>query len=99
MVSAGLAPVVANASNALAIAPGHLLAVIADRHKLPVFGPRLLMSLGACIAGGLGGALILLAAPDHLFVLPVPAPIAFATGSVCAFAKDCPLGGRPTGRL
>jgi uncharacterized membrane protein YfcA len=79
MLSAGLAPVVANASNALAIAPGHLLAAIADCHKLPAFGSRLAMSLIVCIVGGLGGALILLALPDRLFVLPVPALIAFAT--------------------
>ena len=35
MLAAGLPPVIANASNAVAIAPGHLLAAIADREKMP----------------------------------------------------------------
>jgi len=79
MLAAGLPPVAANASNAVAIAPGHLLAALADRGKLPLPDRRLLFSIVLCVAGGIVGALVLLALPDRLFVLPVPALIAFAT--------------------
>lgn len=79
MLAAGLTPVIANASNAVAIAPGHLIAVFADREKLPIWDRRLSISLGLCILGGVLGGFLLLTLPDRLFVMPVPALIAFAT--------------------
>lgn len=85
MLAAGLPPVVANASNAVAIAPGHLIAAIADREKLPPFDRHTVVAHCLCGFGGIVGALILLALPDHLFVLPVPALIGFAT-ALFAFA-------------
>ncbi|OBZ93309.1 permease [Pararhizobium polonicum] len=79
MLMAGLPPVAANASNAVAISPGHLLAAIADREKIPPLDRALCLSIAVSIAGGMIGALLLLALPDRLFVLPVPALIGFAT--------------------
>lgn len=79
MLAAGLTPVIANASNAVAVAPGHLIAAFADREKLPVPDKKLLISLLLCVVGGVLGALLLLTLPDRLFVLPVPPLIAFAT--------------------
>jgi uncharacterized membrane protein YfcA len=79
MLAAGLPPVIANASNAVAISPGHLLAAVADREKLPRIGARFLWLALAALAGGAAGAIILLAIPPRFFVLPVPALIAFAT--------------------
>lgn len=79
MLAAGLPPVIANASNAVAIVPGHLLAVLADREKLPAFDRTLIILCTLCILGGALGSLIVLALPDHIFVLPVPALIGFAT--------------------
>ncbi|WP_315836498.1 sulfite exporter TauE/SafE family protein [Bradyrhizobium prioriisuperbiae] len=79
MLAAGLSPVLANASNAVAISPGHLIAALADRDKLPPFNRRFAWSLTTAVLGGIGGALLLLALPDRLFVLPVPALIGFAT--------------------
>lgn len=79
MLAAGLPPVTANASNAVAIVPGHLLAALADREKLPGLDRHLLVSLLLCITGGAVGGVLLLTLPDHLFVLPVPALIGFAT--------------------
>lgn len=87
MLAAGLPPVIANASNAVAIAPGHLLAAFADREKLPVFDRPIVALHAVGIIGGVVGALILLALPDRLFVLPVPALIGFAT-LLFAFAPD-----------
>jgi uncharacterized membrane protein YfcA len=79
MLAAGLPPVIANASNAVAISPGHLLAAVADREKLPPVSARFLWLVIAAVAGGAVGAMILLAIPPRLFVLPVPALIGFAT--------------------
>lgn len=85
MLAAGLPPVIANASNAVAVAPGHLMAGYADRQQLAPIDARLLALLGVGVLGGVAGALLLLALPDRLFVLPVPALIGFAT-ALFAFA-------------
>lgn len=79
MLAAGLTPVIANASNAVAVAPGHLIAAFADREKLPIPDKHLFISLLLCVTGGVIGAGLLLMLPDRWFVLPVPALIAFAT--------------------
>ncbi|KAF1068714.1 sulfite exporter TauE/SafE family protein [Variovorax sp.] len=79
MLAASLPPVVANASNAVAISPGHLLAAVADREKLPAANRRLALSLAAATLGGIAGALLLLALPEAAFLQPVPLLIALAT--------------------
>lgn len=79
MLAAGLPPVTANASNAVAIVPGHLLAVLADRRKVLPLDAKLWLSVLVCLIGGGIGALLLLALPERLFVLPVPALIGIAT--------------------
>lgn len=79
MLAAGLPPVIANASNAVAVAPGHLIAAFADREKLPTADKYLLLSLLLCAVGGVLGACLLLMLPERWFVLPVPLLIAFAT--------------------
>jgi uncharacterized membrane protein YfcA len=79
MLAAGLPPVTANASNAVAIVPGHLLAVLADRRKVLPLDAKLWLSVLICLLGGGVGALLLLALPERLFVLPVPALIGIAT--------------------
>lgn len=79
MLAAGLPPITANASNAVAIVPGHLLAVLADRRKVLPADAKLWSSVFVCLIGGAIGALLLLALPERLFVLPVPALIGVAT--------------------
>ena len=79
MLAAGLPAVIANASNAVAISPGHLIAALADREKLPPPNPRTISFVIVSLLGGAVGAVILLLLPERLFVLPVPALIAFAT--------------------
>ncbi|EJJ28758.1 sulfite exporter TauE/SafE family protein [Rhizobium sp. CF142] len=79
MLAAGLPPVTANASNAVAIVPGHLLAILADRRKVLPLDAKLWSSVLVCLIGGAIGALLLLALPERLFVLPVPALIGIAT--------------------
>jgi uncharacterized membrane protein YfcA len=79
MLAAGLPPIMANASNAVAISPGHLIAALADREKLPPFDRHLGLSIVVSLIGSLIGALLLIALPERLFVLPVPGLIGFAT--------------------
>ncbi|MGL4404640.1 MAG: sulfite exporter TauE/SafE family protein [Notoacmeibacter sp.] len=79
MLAAGLPAIVANASNAVAVMPGHLVAAIADRDKLPAVNRRFLGVLMASLIGGGLGAGLLLITPERLFILLVPALIAFAT--------------------
>ncbi|WYX08165.1 sulfite exporter TauE/SafE family protein [Achromobacter xylosoxidans] len=93
MVAAGLPPVIANASSAVAISPGHILAALADRENLPAPDRRFWLLSIATTAGGALGAFILLAIPPAYFILPVPALIAFAT-LLFAFAPQVQPGAR-----
>ncbi|MGE3065411.1 MAG: sulfite exporter TauE/SafE family protein [Hyphomicrobiaceae bacterium] len=86
MMAAGLPPIIANASNAVAVTPGHLLAAIADRSQLPPRDAALLATVGAAVIGGAAGAVLLLVTPDRLFTLLVPALVAAAT-AVFAFSS------------
>lgn len=79
MLAAGLPAITANASNAVAISPGHLIAALADRAKLPPPTLRTISFVIVSLLGGVAGAVVLLLLPERLFVLPVPALIAFAT--------------------
>lgn len=79
MLAAGLPAVIANASNAVAISPGHLIAALADRGKLPPPTRRTISFVAVSTVAGAVGAGVLLLLPERLFVLPVPALIAFAT--------------------
>ncbi|OCC24686.1 permease [Croceicoccus estronivorus] len=79
LLATGLPPVAANIANAIAVSPGHLLAVLADRRSLPVLDCHLYLLLLLSAAGGLAGAGLLLIIPDRLFTMPIPALIAGAT--------------------
>lgn len=78
MLATGLPPVVATASNALAVTPGHVMAAIADRTMLPRTR-AVLSGIVVSALGGLLGALLLLATSERIFTLLVPALIALAT--------------------
>lgn len=78
MLLTGLPPVVATASNALAVTPGHTMAVIADRAMVPR-NRSIFIGLILAAVGGLLGALLLLATSERFFTLLVPALIAVAT--------------------
>jgi len=78
MLLTGLPPVVATASNALAVTPGHTMAVIADRAMVPR-NRSIFIGLIWAAVGGLLGALLLLATSERFFTLLVPALIAIAT--------------------
>lgn len=67
MLLTGLPPVVATASNALAVTPGHTMAVIADRAMVPRERSTIIGLILAAI-GGLLGALLLLATSERFLL-------------------------------
>ncbi|MEN7531741.1 sulfite exporter TauE/SafE family protein [Cupriavidus sp. DL-D2] len=79
MLTAGLPAIIANASNAVAISPGHLIAALADREKLPAMTGRAMTCIAVAVLGGLIGAVVLTQLPERLFTIPIPALIAAAT--------------------
>lgn len=103
MLQVGLPPVIANASNAVAIMPGHLIAVLADPGRWPPLNARLAWLAAASLFGGISGALLLIWLPEALFTGPVPAFIALAT-LLFAFAptiqaRQAKRGPRPIAAL
>jgi len=86
MLATGIPPVVANASNAVAVTPGHLIAALADRERLPKLDRRLLIALVLSLIGAAIGAALLLLTTDRAFLLFVPLLIGAAT-LIFAFAR------------
>src|ERR1700733_2561139 len=77
---AGLPPVIANASSTVALFPGTLASSFAYRRDLAgIGGFRLIVLAPISIAGGLAGAILLLATPDHLFDVVIPWLLLLAT--------------------
>ena len=87
MLAAGLPPIVANASNAVAVSFGNLRGAWAERDKLPAFTPDVWWSTLAAVIGGFLGGVLLLATPETVFEMVVPALIGLAT-LVFAFSKQ-----------
>jgi uncharacterized membrane protein YfcA len=71
-LSTGVAAVVANTSNAVAIWPGRVLAIAAYRRELDRQLNRALWTGAVCLAGGLTGAWLLLSSGDKTFMRAVP---------------------------
>ncbi len=79
MLAVGLPPVVANASNSVALWPGSLSGAWAYRKELARY-KRYLLPMGmASFIGGAAGGLLLLAAGDARFAALIPWLLAFAT--------------------
>ena len=56
LLAVGLPPVVATASNLVAVSPGNLLAALADRSQLPPFDRAFVGLVAASVLGALVGA-------------------------------------------
>jgi len=79
LIAIGLSPVVATATNLVALIPGNFVASLYDRSQLPPLdrsfaGMVFLSLLGAGI-----GAVLLLVTPERMFEALVPVLLAFAT--------------------
>ncbi|HEY2618398.1 MAG TPA: sulfite exporter TauE/SafE family protein [Acetobacteraceae bacterium] len=80
MVAAGLPPVIANASSTVALFPGTLASTLAYRHDfVHVRGLPLRAMVPVTVAGGLVGAVLLLATPERLFDAVIPFLLLLAT--------------------
>lgn len=85
LLAAGLPPVIANATNALAASPAHPMAAWTERARLPAMDGAFRRLLGVQVVGGALGAGLLLVTPGAVFAALVPVLIGFAT-LVFAFA-------------
>lgn len=85
LMAAGLPPMVANATNFVALVPGNLAALPAYRAELRAIGRALWPLLAVCGAGGVLGALLLVGLGGGLFERLVPWLMASAT-ALFAFA-------------
>ena len=67
------------ASSAIAVIPGHLVAAIADRARVPALDRGMAQLLVVAAAAGAFGSVLLLITPERFFTLLVPALVGFAT--------------------
>ncbi|MFZ3139755.1 sulfite exporter TauE/SafE family protein [Polaromonas sp.] len=79
LLAVGLPPVVANASNSVALWPGSLAGAWAYRRELAAYKRYLLPMGAASLLGGIAGGLLLLVAGDARFSALIPWLLAFAT--------------------
>ena len=95
---AGRDPIIANATNALALWPGSLAGAWGFRREIAAL-PRLLRFLvPAAALGGLAGGWLLLATPSKIFAGFVPYLILFATALLAAKSVLARLGGKSSMR-
>jgi hypothetical protein len=79
LLALGYPPVLANVSNTVGLVPGSMSAVVAYRRELGGQRSRLLTLGSASLAGGITGAVLLLALPHSVFKAAVPALILLAS--------------------
>jgi uncharacterized membrane protein YfcA len=87
MLASGIPPVIANASNAVAVTPGHFIAAIADRERIPAFDRRFFRLIVLSLIGAAIGAVLLLVTTDRTFILLVPLLVGAAT-LIFAFSRQ-----------
>jgi uncharacterized membrane protein YfcA len=78
-VAVGMSPLVANATNAVALTPGSIASAYGYRRELELDRPVLRLFLPAAALGGAIGSVLLLVTPQRLFDAIVPALVLFAT--------------------
>jgi uncharacterized membrane protein YfcA len=81
LTAAGLSSLAANATNAVAVTPGHLLAAVTYRDILGRDRRRLLILGVASALGAIAGAYLLTVTSEHTFAKLVPWLLLFATVS------------------
>jgi hypothetical protein len=79
LIAAGLSPVVATATNMVALCPGNFLAALYDRTQLPPRDRAFVGLVAWSLLGAALGAVLLLLTPERMFALFVPALLGFAT--------------------
>lgn len=79
MLAVGIPPVAANASNTVALFPASFAATLALRRELAATRRHLPRLVLIGVAGGIAGAVLLLATPDRAFLALVPWLLLLAT--------------------
>jgi uncharacterized membrane protein YfcA len=79
LLAAGVPPVAANASNSLAIWPGHALALLSYGDELGRHRSALPRLMAAAVAGGALGGWLMVHSTDRYFMQAVPCLLLFAT--------------------
>ena len=87
LLFAGLPPIVANASNAMAVTSSNGVGFLSDLQKLPHNDKAFRITLLVAVIGGALGAWLLLVTPEKTFTNSVPALIGIAT-LLFAFSKS-----------
>jgi uncharacterized membrane protein YfcA len=87
LLFAGLPPITANASNAMAVTSSNGVGFLSDLQKMPKPDLAFRLSLGVAVTGGSLGAILLLVTPEKTFEQSVPALIGLAT-ALFAFSKS-----------
>jgi hypothetical protein len=72
LVAIGVPPILANVTNTVALCPGYVGGVLAQRRDLSGQGRRMLLLLPVAAAGGIAGALLLTRTSDATFRALVP---------------------------
>ncbi len=79
LLATGLPPIIANASNAVALMPGNFGGGFADLERLPRWDRSFVSLIAVCVAGSVTGAGLLLVTPERAFTVVVPLLIGLAT--------------------
>ena len=79
LLAIGLPPVIATATNLVAVTPGNVSAVLLDRSQLPPFDRTLVGLIATTIAGAVAGSILLMLTPARVFEILVPLLLGFAT--------------------
>ena len=79
LLAVGVPPVVANASNAVALWPASIASALASRAELRRFRDKLALLSAVALAGGLMGGLLLLSIEDRAFTRLIPWLLGAAT--------------------
>ncbi len=79
LLTIGMPPVVATATNMAAFTPPNLVAAMADRDRLPRFDLTFGLIVLCSIAGALAGALLLLLTPTRMLEVLIPILLGTAT--------------------
>jgi uncharacterized membrane protein YfcA len=79
LLATGLPPVVATASNLVAVSPGNFIAALTDRSRLPPFNRAFAGLVLASVLGAFVGAALLMVTPARVFEVLIPLLLGFAT--------------------
>jgi uncharacterized membrane protein YfcA len=80
LIAAGVPPLLANVTNTVALCPGYVGGVLAQRRDLAGQGRRMAVLLPVAAAGGLAGALLLTRTSEKMFESLVPPLVLAACG-------------------